>query len=176
MNTRLRLLGAASFLPGLVLAANFGCAGAGQNSGNGPIVQGALCGPKEALSAEDQAIVEEVRASGINVMTAAELKAELASEKPPVVVDVLSAESYAAGHIKGSISAPSDRMQEVAARRLPDKSARIVVYCASFECGASTSAAAALQKLGYTNVYDFKGGLKQWRELGGPMEGSKVGR
>jgi len=150
------MLKAAALFLGLALAAIVGC----------------KSGSKEALSAEDQAIVDEVRASGIRVMTAAELKMELASETPPVVVDVLSADSYAAFHILGSISLPSDQIQATAAQRLPDKSARIVVYCASFTCGASTAAATALQKLEYTNVYDFKGGLKQWRELGGPIEGS----
>ena len=160
------MLRVASVVLGLVLAAafaaNFGC-----SCGCG--------GSKESLSADDQAVVDEVRASGINVMTATELKKELASERPPVVVDVLSAESYAATHIKGSISIPSERIPEAAAQQLPDKTARIVVYCASFQCAASTGAASALQKLGYTNVYDFKGGLKQWRELGGPVEGSATG-
>lgn len=156
MDTRLRLLKAVALVLGLALAAMVGC----------------RSGSEEGLSAEEQAIVDEVRASGIHVMTAAELKMELASEKPPVVVDVLSAESYAAFHIPRSISLPSDQIHGTAAQRLPDKSARIIVYCASFTCGASTAAATALQKMGYTNVHDFKGGLKQWRELGGPIEGS----
>ncbi len=176
MRTRLSWFKAAAILSGLAVAANFGCSGAGVSSGNSQIVRGSLCGSKEALSPEDQAIVDEVRASGINVMTAAELMKELISGKPPSVVDALSAESYAAGHIKGSISAPSDEIQGMAAQRFPDKRARIVVYCASFQCGASTAAATALRKLGYSNVYDFKGGLKQWRELGGPIEVSEAGR
>ena len=175
MGTHWRALKATSVVLGLALAAaigtNFGCGGASRDAGVSADANGGT-GPKETLSPDEEAIVKEVRASGINVMTATELKEALASETPPVVVDALSAESYAATHIKGSISLPLDQIQAMAAQQLPDKSARIVVYCASFHCGASTSAATALKKLGYTNVYDFKGGLKQWRELGWPVEGS----
>jgi rhodanese-related sulfurtransferase len=175
MDTRLKMLKAATVVLGLTLAANFGCTDAGHNSPNAPADKVCGSGTEEALSAKDQAIVDEVRASGINVMTAAELKTELGSEKPPIVVDVLTVESYAAGHIRGSISLPADEIQGTAARRLPDKSARIVVYCAGFQCGASTAAARELQKMGYANVYDFKGGLEAWRELGGPIERSRAG-
>ena len=182
MAIRLTILKAASAVLGLALAAtiaaDFGCAGGPEGKpGDSAALGGCGCGgPKEVLSPEQQALLNELRAQGIHVMTATELRKALASEKPPVVVDVLPAESYAAAHVKGAISIPSAQIQGAAARQLPDKSARIVVYCASFHCGASTSAATALQKLGYTNVYDFKGGLKQWRELGLPIEGSEAGK
>ena len=48
----------------------------------------------------------------------------------------------------------------------------IVVYCASFECQASTNAAKKLISLGFKNVLDYKGGLKDYKEANLPLEGS----
>ena len=175
MEPRLRMLKTAAVVLGLAFAANFGCTRARNHAEDAPADKVCGSGSEEALTARDQAIVDEVRASGINVMTAAELKAEFGSDKPPIVVDVLNAGSYAAGHIQGSISMPADEIQGTASQRLPDRSARIIVYCAGFQCGASTAAARELRKMGYANVYDFKGGLEAWRELGGPIEGSRSG-
>jgi rhodanese-related sulfurtransferase len=48
------------------------------------------------------------------------------------VVDVLPAESYAAGHIPGSISMPLPSIASHAREMLPDLNADIAVYCAKF--------------------------------------------
>jgi phage shock protein E len=48
------------------------------------------------------------------------------------VVDVLPAESYAAGHIPGSISMPLPSIASHARGLLPDLNADIAVYCAKF--------------------------------------------
>jgi len=44
-----------------------------------------------------------------------------------------------------------------------------VLYCGGgFR---SVLAADALQQMGYTNVLSMDGGIKAWREAGGPLEG-----
>ena len=48
------------------------------------------------------------------------------------VVDVLPAESYATGHIPGSISMPLPSIASHARELLPDLNADIAVYCAKF--------------------------------------------
>ncbi len=85
------------------------------------------------------------------------------------LLDVLDTESYNKGHIKGSISMPLKMIGRNAPKML-NKSDMIVTYCASFDCKASTEAAEKLIKLGYTNVYDYKGGLKDFQETGLPLE------
>ena len=125
----------------------------------------------DATQTEARAAVE---AAGIKYMSAADLKAGLASGKPPVVVNVLDSESYVEKHIAGSVNIPMDKVGEIAPVVLPDKSARIVTYCGSYKCGASTAAAVELKKLGYTNVYDYKGGMKEWEEMKLPLEGKDV--
>ena len=58
------------------------------------------------------------------------------------------------------------------AGKLLKKGDTIVVYCASFECSASTIAAEKLKELGYKKVLDYKGGLKDYKEGGGKLEGT----
>jgi rhodanese-related sulfurtransferase len=86
------------------------------------------------------------------------------------LVDVLSEESYQKEHIKGAISLPLADIDKKAPKLLKKKET-IVVYCASFECKASTMAADKLVAMGYKDVLDYKGGLKDYKEANLPIEG-----
>lgn len=83
-----------------------------------------------------------------------------------VLINVLSKEDFNTRHIRNSINIPlktprfSDRVEEV----VGDKERRVVVYCASFDCDASTKAATELEAEGFTDVYDYEGGTKDWFE------------
>ena len=55
-------------------------------------------------------------------------------------------------------------------RLLPDRDARIVVYCSDGPCPNSRIAAARLTALGYTDVRDYHEGKAEWREAGLPLE------
>lgn len=88
-----------------------------------------------------------------------------------MLVDVLSKDSYLREHIKGAVSLPLDDIESQAAKLLK-KDSQVVTYCASFECQASTKAAEKFLSLGYKDVFDYKGGLKDYKEAKLPMEGS----
>jgi cytosine permease len=49
-----------------------------------------------------------------------------------VVADVLPAEAYNNSHIPGAINLPLAELTDHAPRLLPDRTAEIAVYCASF--------------------------------------------
>lgn len=49
-----------------------------------------------------------------------------------IIVDVLSRDAYAAGHIPGALSLPLAEIPTRARELLPDPAAEIVVYCAKF--------------------------------------------
>lgn len=87
------------------------------------------------------------------------------------LVDVLDKEHYDREHIKGAISLPLQDLEK-RAKDLLKKDDVIVVYCASFDCQASTKAAEKLLSLGYKNVLDYKGGLKNYKEANLPLEGN----
>jgi len=48
-----------------------------------------------------------------------------------VVLDVLSREAYAAGHLPDAVNIPLGELRARAAVELPDRSRTIVVYCGS---------------------------------------------
>jgi len=107
----------------------------------------------------------------VKQITRNELVGMMNSRKSFALVDVLPKDSYFREHIKGAISLPLDDIEKRAAKLLK-KDDQIVTYCASFECQASTKAAEKLVSMGYSNVLDYKGGLKDYKEAKLPMEGS----
>jgi rhodanese-related sulfurtransferase len=85
------------------------------------------------------------------------------------LLDVLPPESYMNGHIKGAISVPVSTINEQCMSEMLHSDSKVVVYCASYDCTASTEAGNKLKALGIMNVLDFKGGLKEWRKQGNEL-------
>ena len=104
-------------------------------------------------------------------ITRDELLKMFTSKKEFKLVDVLSSDSYEKEHIEGALSMPLEEM-ETKASQLLKKDDTIVVYCASFDCKASTMAAEKLMAMGFKDVLDYKGGLKDWKEANLALEGS----
>jgi len=97
--------------------------------------------------------------SGYQKITAGQAKAIMDDGNPYMLVDVRTKSEYAAQHIKGALLIPNNEIKARAETELPDKNARILVYCRSGN--RSASAARTLIDLGYTNVNDF-GGIINW--------------
>ena len=60
-----------------------------------------------------------------------ELKAKIDRKDDFILVETLAPQAYHLVHLPGAINLPPNRVEELAPRRLPNKSAEIVVYCAS---------------------------------------------
>jgi molybdopterin/thiamine biosynthesis adenylyltransferase/rhodanese-related sulfurtransferase len=97
-----------------------------------------------------------------------ELKRRLDKKEPYTFLDVREKEEYRAGYIPGAVSIPRGFLEIQVEGRLPDKSAKIVAYCA----GGTRSALAAktLAELGYTNVETANPGFVRWKDLGYPID------
>jgi rhodanese-related sulfurtransferase len=89
-----------------------------------------------------------------------------------ILVDVLSPECYEEEHIPRSINIPLEDIENKAKELLKDGK-EIVVYCGSFQCNMSSLAAEKLTEIGYKNVYDYEGGLQDWKDAELPLESSK---
>jgi phage shock protein E len=76
-----------------------------------------------------------------------------------IILDVRTQEEFNEGHIKGAVLMPDTDVAQKASSVLPDKNARILVYCRSGR--RSGLAAHALVDMGYVEVYDF-GGIVDW--------------
>jgi rhodanese-related sulfurtransferase len=98
-----------------------------------------------------------------------ELAACLDSDRPPILAEILGAQSFASGHLPGALNLPLEGLVDDAARLLPDKTADIVVYCSSSTCQNSHIAERKLRSLGYQHVRVFAGGKAAWKDAGRPL-------
>jgi rhodanese-related sulfurtransferase len=99
-----------------------------------------------------------------------DLKNLMDSGKKLTLVEALPHQYFEAEHLPDAINIPHDEIPVKAVELIPDKSSAIVVYCASDECQNSHIAAETLRQLGYTSVYEYAGGKKDWKEAGLPFE------
>lgn len=73
-----------------------------------------------------------------------------------IIIDVRSKNEYAEGHINGAINIPLSVIKEETNKIPKDK--KVLVYCQSGS--RSKKALKILENLGYTEVYNLKGGLE----------------
>ena len=72
-----------------------------------------------------------------------------------LLIDVRTAEEFAAGHITGAINIPWEETDKLMAAIGPDKQRQVVVYCRSGN--RSGKAMVVLQNKGYTGVFNATG-------------------
>jgi len=87
----------------------------------------------------------------------------------PVLIDVRESEEWDAGHIPGAKHVPRGYLESRIEGAVPDRSQRVVLYCASGN--RSALAAHTLQELmGYENVESMTGGITLWKDRGYDVE------
>ncbi|MBX3024652.1 sulfurtransferase [bacterium] len=78
------------------------------------------------------------------------------------LIDTREDGEWARGHLPGALHLSKGIIERDIERVVPDKGARIVLYCGGgFR---SALAADALQKMGYRNVCSMDGGWREWTE------------
>jgi len=104
------------------------------------------------------------RLSGVKSISASEYLQM--RDQAHTLVDVRQPGEWQAGHAKAAVHIPlgdiSARMQEIA----QDKP--VVVICASGN--RSAMAATKLAQSGFSNVYNFSGGMAAWKSTGLPVQ------
>lgn len=100
----------------------------------------------------------------VHLMSIDDLNALMKSKTDFLLVDARPREQYNMAHIPGAISLPLNEIPQYAGSL--DKGRLIVTYCGNYHCPISTRAAEQLVSLGYTRVYDYKGGIKEWQDMG----------
>lgn len=74
-----------------------------------------------------------------------------------ILIDVRSSQEYDEGHLNNAINIPLYNVKNEINENVKNKSNLIILYCSSG--GRSKKAKAELEKMGYENVYNLKGGL-----------------
>lgn len=96
---------------------------------------------------------------------------KLVESKKGVIIDANGLDMYNSGHVPGAVSFAKN--ENSFASVLPkDKATPIVAYCGGPMCTAWKEAAKAAEKLGYTNIKHYKGGIKGWTKAGEKVEKS----
>ena len=93
---------------------------------------------------------------------------ELLSENSLAVVDVRERQEWDEGHLPGAVHVPRGNLESRIERAVPDKSRKVLVYCAAGN--RSAFAAKTLEELGYENVVSLAGGFTDWKRNGLPYE------
>jgi rhodanese-related sulfurtransferase len=102
------------------------------------------------------------------------LQERIAANPTLVLLEALPQKYFVDGHLPGALHFPHDQVGALVPALLPDKTAEIVVYCASNTCNNSHTAASRLGQLGYTNVSVYSGGKQDWSDAGLPLERNAV--
>ena len=105
----------------------------------------------------------QIREIGIDV-------AERLFSDSVLFVDARAKEHYIEGHIPNSICNDDFNSLVFQVEYLAGYDSGFVVYCSDDDCGSSEDLAYQLQDQGFTNIYVFKGGWKQWMENNLPIE------
>jgi phage shock protein E len=90
-----------------------------------------------------------------------EVKKSLDTKDDVILLDVRTIEEYSRGKIPGGINLPVDEIEGNIQKVIPDKSAKVYVYCLSGH--RSLYAAEAMMQAGYANVYNVTSGMLGWR-------------
>ena len=81
------------------------------------------------------------------------------------IVDVREADEWAQGHLPGAKHVPRGYLESRIEGVVPDRSQRVVLYCASGNRSAY-AARTLTEDLGYTNVSSMTGGITLWKDRG----------
>jgi rhodanese-related sulfurtransferase len=109
----------------------------------------------------------------IQAMTTEQLEDLMERAEDFLLVDVLPRQAFYDDHIDGSRCIPLDEqgfVTSVANAVAGKRNKKIVVYCGSDACDASTRAAGELESAGFTNVFDYKGGMEAWHRSAQPRK------
>lgn len=82
-----------------------------------------------------------------------------------VLIDSRKKTEYVKGHIEGAFNLLNTNMtREDLEKIAPNKSATLLFYCNGERCIRSSDAVSKALSWGYTNIYWFRGGWKEWTE------------
>ena len=111
-------------------------------------------------------MVQEAKAQ-IKEVSITDVKKMIDAKENVILLDVRDKQEFDEGRIPGAINISRGMLEFKVAMILPDKNAKIIVYCSLDLRGPL--ATKAINDLGYKNAINMAGGLKAWKEAGYPL-------
>jgi rhodanese-related sulfurtransferase len=119
-----------------------------------------------AIDTTPEQMVQDAKAH-IKEVSIVDLKKMIDARENIIILDVRDKQEFDTGRIPGAINISRGMLEFKVAMIIPDKKARIIVYCGLDLRGPL--ATKAMNDLGYKNAVNLVGGLKAWREAGYPL-------
>ena len=113
----------------------------------------------EQLVKESKTVIKEVSIDDVKKM--------IDTKENVIILDVTDKHEFEGGHLPGAINISRGTLEFKVAQIIPDRNAKIVVYCGLDLRGPL--ATKTLNDLGYTNAVNMAGGLKAWKAAGYPL-------
>lgn len=116
---------------------------------------------------------------GAKTVSTFQLYELLRNQKDVITINALGGETterevihggYWVNGIGGADNSNRAKLKEVLAQLADNYDTPIVIYCFSAECWVSYNAIIHANKLNYTNLYWYRGGIEAWREAGLPIQ------
>ena len=102
---------------------------------------------------------------GATIVSAEEVIDMILAEPELVVIDARKKTEFIKGHIEGAINILNTELtQEALALIITDKSTPLLFYCNGVRCLRSSDSITRAAGWGYTNLFWFRGGWKEWTE------------
>lgn len=106
--------------------------------------------------------------SNHKIVKSDQLKSWYDQNKDMIVLDARTKPYFDGTLLPSAKWVPSDADESQILSAAPNKEALVVVYCAGVGCPASGWLYDKLVSMGYTNVYEYHDGLKDWMKKGYP--------
>ena len=119
-------------------------------------------------------IFTELRRKASGMLAVAPTEAVKLINNDAVVLDLRSAESFSRGHIAGARNVPMDELDGHMEKLAKFRNKPVVAVC---DAGITSSKAVnSLRKSGFESVYNLKGGMNAWDQVGLPVVSGKKTR
>ena len=122
------------------------------------------CATQKAMTSKE--MVDKAKKS-ICEVTVSEAR-ELLDKESYLFLDCREPKEYKMGHIPGALNIPRGLLEFKIAKKIPEKSTNIVMYCKKGSRGCL--ATCTLCTMGYKNVVNMDGGWLAWEKAGYPVE------
>ena len=99
-------------------------------------------------------------------ITTQELFELMKSNKPFILLDCRGVDYFNWEHLPNAVNLRWKYVEDKASKLLPSKDKLIITSCDGFTCNSSIRCYKNLVKMGYTNIFEYSGGLADWKAHG----------